>query len=64
MLLRVNVGADGRPGEIDFARRSGSRDLDRAAQDAVAGWRFTPAMQNGKPVAAVVEVPVEFKPQQ
>lgn len=64
VLLRVNVGADGRPGEIDFARRSGSRELDRAAQEAVGRWRFTPAMRDGKAVAAVVEVPIEFKPQQ
>lgn len=64
VLLRVNVGADGRPGDVDFVRRSGSRELDRAAQDAVSAWRFTPARSDGKPVAAVVEVPIEFKPQQ
>jgi len=64
VLLRVNVGADGRPQEIAFADRSGSRELDRAARDAVSRWRFTPALENGKPVAAVVEVPVDFRPQQ
>jgi len=64
VLLRVNVGADGRPTDIAFADRSNSRELDRAARDAVSKWRFTPATRNGKPVAAVVEVPVEFKPQQ
>lgn len=63
VLLRVNVGADGVPGEIDFVRRSSSRELDRAAQDAVRRWRFEPATRNGKAVPAVVEVPIEFKPQ-
>lgn len=63
VLLRVNVGADGTPGEIDFVRRSNSRELDRAAQDAVRRWHFAPATRNGKPVPAVVEVPIEFKPQ-
>ena len=63
VLLRVNVGADGIPGEIDFVRRSNSRELDRAAQDAVRRWHFAPATRNGKPVPAVVEVPIEFKPQ-
>ncbi|RDZ28356.1 energy transducer TonB [Lysobacter silvisoli] len=63
VVLRVNVGSDGVPGEVDFARRSASRDLDRAAQDAVRKWRFTPATRNGKPVPAVVEVPITFQPQ-
>lgn len=63
VLLRVNVGADGVPGDVDFVRRSSSRELDRAAQDAVKRWRFEPATRNGKPIPAVVEVPIEFKPQ-
>ena len=63
VLLRVNVGADGVPGDIDFVRRSSSRELDRAAQDAVKRWRFAPATRNGKPIPAVVEVPIEFRPQ-
>lgn len=63
VLLRVNVGSDGVPSEVDFARRSASRDLDRAAQEAVRKWRFTPATRNGKPVPAVVEVPISFQPQ-
>jgi protein TonB len=64
VVLRVNVGADGRPTDIAFADRSHSRELDRAARDAVAKWQFTPATRDGKPVAAVVEVPVDFSPQQ
>ncbi len=63
VLLRVSVGADGVPGEIDFVRRSSSRELDRAAQEAVRRWRFEPATRNGKPVPAEVEVPIAFKPQ-
>lgn len=62
VVLRVNVGADGLPGEIVFARRSGSRELDNAARDAVKQWRFEPALSKGKPVASVVEIPIEFKP--
>jgi protein TonB len=62
VVLRVNVGIDGMPGEIDFARRSGSRELDNAARDAVTKWRFEPARSNGKPVASVVEIPIDFEP--
>lgn len=64
VLLLVEVGADGRPGEIEFANRSGSRELDQAALEAVRQWRFAPAMRDGEPVASTVEVPVEFKPEQ
>lgn len=62
VVLRVNVGTDGLPGEIGYARRSGSRELDDAARDAVRQWRFEPALSKGKPVASVVEIPVDFKP--
>lgn len=62
VVLRVAVGIAGRPGEIDFARSSGSRELDNAARDAVEQWRFEPALRKGKPVASVVEIPIDFEP--
>lgn len=62
VVLRVNVGIGGMPGEIDFARRSGSRALDNAARDAVKQWRFEPALRKGKPVASAVEIPIDFEP--
>ncbi|WP_052756189.1 energy transducer TonB [Lysobacter capsici] len=64
VVLRVNVGADGVPDDIAVSRRSGSRDLDRAAMTAVRDWRFKPATRNGREVASVVEQPVEFRPLQ
>ncbi|MGO4780502.1 energy transducer TonB, partial [Lysobacter sp. 2RAB21] len=64
VVLRVNVGADGVPDDIAVARRSGSRDLDRAAMLAMRDWRFKPATRNGREVASVVEQPVEFRPAQ
>lgn len=60
--LRVQVSAEGRPLKVEIARRSGHRELDRAAVGTVRTWRFAPAVRDGKPVAAVVIVPVEFKP--
>lgn len=64
VVLRVNVGADGLPEEVEVARHSGSRELDRAALVAVRDWRFRPATRDGREVASVVEQPVEFKPRQ
>ncbi len=61
VLVRVQVDASGNPSEVSIARRSGSRELDRAALDAVRKWRFRPAIRGGRPIASVAEVPVEFK---
>lgn len=60
VLLRVDVGADGIPTDIDFVDRSGSQSLDRAAMQAVRDWRFTPARDNGRAIASQVTVPVDF----
>ncbi|BAV98597.1 poly-beta-1,6-N-acetyl-D-glucosamine biosynthesis protein PgaD [Lysobacter enzymogenes] len=62
VTLRVQVSAQGEPTRVDVSRRSGFRALDRAAVSTVRRWKFAPAMREGKPVAAVVIVPVEFKP--
>ena len=61
VLLRVDVDATGKPTNVDVVRRSGSRDLDRAAQQAVLKWKFSPAMRDGKAIASSAEVPVDFK---
>lgn len=60
LVLLVQVDADGRPGEVTVETRSGSRDLDRAAQQAVRDWKFEPAIRDGKPVASAVRVPIDF----
>lgn len=59
--LQVTVGADGLPGRILLVRSSGSEGLDRAAREAVAGWRFVPARRGERNVEATVMVPVVFK---
>lgn len=58
--LRVHVSAAGRPLEIRLAKGSGHRRLDRAAEDAVADWRFVPARKGDRPVPGWVVVPVTF----
>lgn len=58
--LKVHVAPDGRPLEIVLAQSSGHPRLDRAAEDAVAGWRFVPARLGDTPVAGWVLVPISF----
>lgn len=60
VLVRAQVDASGKPTEVDVARSSRSRDLDRAAVAAVKQWTFEPAIRDGKAVASTVQVPVEF----
>src|SRR5690606_8590428 len=57
VVLEVEVGPDGQPDEVSVARHSGSRELDRAALQAVRDWSFEPAIHNGKAVASSVRVP-------
>lgn len=60
VLVRAQVGTDGKPTDVTVARSSRSRDLDRAAVDAVRQWTFEPAIREGKSVASSVQVPVQF----
>ncbi len=63
VVLRIHVGADGRPEAIDVVRSSGHRRLDQSAVAAVRRWRFEPAMENGQAVRGDVQVPVAFTPE-
>jgi len=44
--------------------RSGSFALDRAATNEVLRWQFQPALHDGKPVVASVQVPVSYRLEQ
>ena len=59
--VQVEVGPDGVPTDVSVAGSSNSRELDRAALDAVRKWRFSPAMRDGQAVAGSVVVPIEFR---
>jgi periplasmic protein TonB len=59
--LRVNVSADGMPIDVSVAGTSGYPSLDAAAQSAVRQWRFIPATQAGRSVAAIADVPIQFR---
>lgn len=61
VMLRVLVAADGQPKRIEVRTGSGSNRLDRAAEDAVARWRFVPARRGDSAVEAWVLVPIVFK---
>ena len=61
VLVRAEIDASGKPSNVELAKRSRSRDLDRAALAAVRKWTFEPAIRDGKAVASTVQVPVDFR---
>lgn len=60
VLIRVRVDASGSPVSVSVEKSSGYPLLDKAAENGVRKWRFTPARLNGMAVAGDVVVPVRF----
>lgn len=60
VILRIHVSARGRVVRLEIVSSSGHRTLDAAAARAVRSWRFAPARDAGRAVAAVIRQPVRF----
>jgi protein TonB len=58
--VRVLVSPAGLPQQIELARTSGVSVLDEAALKAVRNWAFIPARRGTEPIAAWVEIPINF----
>lgn len=59
--LNILVNPDGSVARLEVAKSSGYPRLDEAAMKTVqSSWKFEPARQDGKPVAAWVVVPILF----
>ena len=59
--LRVLVGTDGLPQQVELETSSGYDRLDRAALDAVKRWRFVPGRRGDTPETMWVRVPIDFR---
>jgi protein TonB len=62
--LKVVIGTDGKPGQIEVVAGSGNAQLDEQARKAVEGWQFRAATRAGQPVSTTIQVPVSFNPPQ
>lgn len=60
VVLRVEVLAEGRAGQVLLDSSSGHEILDSAAMQTVKTWRFAPARHLGQPVTQWFLVPVNF----
>lgn len=61
VVMHLEVGIDGSVRRVELKHSSGHGDLDQAAMQAARRWRFTPALEDGKPVASWISVPVNFE---
>jgi protein TonB len=61
VILLAVIEKDGTVGEIEVVKSPDQRwGFDLATIDAVKQWRYQPALMNGGPVAAYIQVMVEF----
>lgn len=60
VLVRVDIGADGRVIDVTLARSSGWPALDRAVLETLRTWRFDPARKAGRPMADAILQSVRF----
>ena len=61
VLVLAQVDVQGHVSDARVIRHSGSFALDRAATNEVRSWQFRPALHDGKPVIASVQVPVSYR---
>ena len=60
VAIRAFVLATGDVRSVEVTASSGSAALDRAAVDAVRGWRFAPATRDGAPIDAFVTLRIRY----
>jgi protein TonB len=60
VYVRVLVGTDGKPKRY-IVEHSDNELLTEAAVKAVMSATFTPAIQNGQPIAVWVSIPIDFR---
>jgi TonB family protein len=61
VVLRVEVLANGRVGQIEIRKSSSHELLDRSALTAVKQWRFLPAKKGDVAIPLWVNIPVRFQ---
>lgn len=59
VVLTAVIDATGKPGDVRVTRSLGM-GLDEKAIQAIRNWKFQPAMKDGRPVAAQVNIEVAF----
>lgn len=61
VVLVIDVAADGSVADARVEKSEPAGVFDQVTLDAVKGWKFEPATENGKPVPGRIRVPVTFE---
>ena len=61
VVLAIEILENGKVGAAVVMQSAGYAILDKAALNAVKGWKFQPATLNGKAFRACVQIPVNFQ---
>jgi len=61
VLLRVEVLASGRVGQLEVKRSSGHETLDQSALSTVKQWKFIPAQKGEAAIPLWVNIPIKFQ---
>ncbi len=61
VVVSARVSASGGCVAVAILRSSGHGELDEAAAEAVRAWQFRPALLDGAPVEAELEIPIRFR---
>jgi protein TonB len=61
VVLRILIGEKGQPEQVLVQKSSGSSSLDEAGRQAALRALFKPHLEDGKPVAVFVLVPLNFQ---
>ncbi|MCT7656586.1 energy transducer TonB [Oceanimonas sp. NS1] len=61
MVVEVWLDEQGKQTKRVLARSSGVSVLDNTALKAIAKWRFSAYVENGKALAHRVQIPIRFK---
>ena len=60
-LIAIEVLTTGEVGRWQVMESTGHPLLDRAATEAVQGWRFHPAREQGKAIVSCIQIPIQFR---
>jgi TonB family protein len=61
VVLGIDIDAAGKVLAVEVVRSEPAGVFDAASVQAAWGWRLPPLMEDGKPVAGRVQVPVRFE---
>jgi protein TonB len=61
VIIRVLIGADGKPQQAQIAQSSSYERLDQVGLQTVLDWHFEPGKRGGIPEAMWFNVPLIFK---